>query len=301
MARVLLGVSPSGQPMHALEREPFSHPPDPAHIESPVPMREIRSTAPLPPNILVVPQTAQLVGLLTILHQNDTGSGQFAYACKRIGAHVVEKAMSLLPYRSRTVPLTAGGTYTGVELGVQHICGVSVLRSGAILEAPLRRAFPALALGSLLIQSSDSNYRPLLYSVSLPSFVRKRETAQHTYVFLTEAQIGTGAAAFMAVRVLLDHGVPEHQIIILTLLASAKGGIWALQHAFPGVRIVAGGVDPGLQKFVLPTTQRHHHTHATRGSPENESESDTEETLTDRVVFAITPGCGQMGDRFWGT
>ncbi|KAI3626351.1 hypothetical protein CBS9595_001712 [Malassezia furfur] len=300
-SRLVVGTSEQGAPMHAIERAPFHDPITPAHIEAPIAMRDAGHVAPLPPNVLVVRQTAQLVGLLTLLHNADTRSGEFAYACKRIGAHVVETAMSLLPYRSCEVPLHTGGTYTGVELDAQYVCGVSILRSGAILEAPLRRALPAIALGSLLIQSSDTNYRPLLYSVSLPSFVKQRDTAQHTYVFLTEAQIGTGAAAFMAVRVLLDHGVPEHQIIVLTLLASAKSGVWALQHAFPGVRIVAGGVDPGLQKFVWSTAQRRAHARARAAVSAADSESDTEETVAKRVVFAITPGCGQMGDRYWGT
>lgn len=298
MARVVIGDSVQGEPLHVVQHEPFSEPPRREGSEAVLHLADVHQVAPLPPNVMVVPQTAQLLGLQTILHNADTRSGEFAYACKRIGAHVVETAMSLLPYRSKTVPLHTGGSYTGVEMDVEHICGVSILRSGAILEAPLRRAFPALALGSLLIQSSDSNYRPLLYAVRLPSFVRTRASAEKTYVLLSDAQIGTGAAAFMAVRVLLDHGVPENQIILLTLLASARGGVWALQHAFPGVRIVAGSVDPGLRKFVWPTTQHQRHKKAL-SSPLADSDSD--EPATERVVFAITPGCGQMGDRFWGT
>ena len=161
----------------------------------------------------------------------------------------------------------------------------------------------ALSLGSMLIQSSDSNYKPLLYangfflthsySVSLPSFVRDRTEASHTWVLLSEAQIGTGAAAFMAVRVLLDHGVPEDHILLVTLVASAQGGLWSLQHAFPKVRVIAGGIDPGLERSV----QR-------RVEPESSSSEDDHEATTherERVVFAITPGCGQIGDRFWGT
>ena len=201
------------------------------------------------------------------MHNADTPAGEFAWACKRVGTFVVEEAMSLLPYRQRCVDTPQGESYQGLELDVQHICGVSILRSGAILELPLRRALPALSLGSVLIQSSDSNYRPLLYSVALPSFVRDRKRAEHTWVLLTDAQVGTGAAAFMAVRVLLDHGVPEDHIILLTLLASARGGLWSLYHAFPRIVIITASVDPGLQRFAWKSPLEHVHnevpTHAT--------------------------------------
>ncbi|WFC98559.1 uridine/cytidine kinase [Malassezia yamatoensis] len=301
LVRLVLGLSSNGNPVHAVEREPFSQPPNPRNTEIPYCLEEIRGIVPLPPNVFIVPQTAQLVGLLTTLHDVKTGSGEFAYACKRVGAHVVEHAMSLLPYRECEVPLHTGGSCKGVELDIEHLCGISILRSGAILEAPLRRSFPALPLGSLLIQSNNSNYRPLLYSVRLPSFVRERSTAQSTYVFLTDAQIGTGAAAFMAIRVLLDHGVPQEQILLLTILTSAEGGVWALHHAFPGVRIVTGGLDPGLEEYVLPDPQQPSSETSPLSSAGKSPDLDPRQLPAQRRIFAISPGCGQMGDRYWGT
>lgn len=323
-ARVLVGHAADGTPAHIVEHEPFSdvcgdarhEPPGSQHA-----LNFIDQILPLPPNVCVVRPGAQLLALLTIMHNADTPAGEFAWACKRVGTFVVEEAMSLLPYRQRCVDTPQGESYQGLELDVQHICGVSILRSGAILELPLRRALPALSLGSVLIQSSDSNYRPLLYSVALPSFVRDRKRAEHTWVLLTDAQVGTGAAAFMAVRVLLDHGVPEDHIILLTLLASARGGLWSLYHAFPHIVIITASVDPGLQRFAWKSPLEHVHnevpTHATPlttlSSIDSNHHGPIQQANTpidvgrhshesnERVAFAIMPGCGQMGDRFWGT
>lgn len=151
----------------------------------------------------------------------------------------------------------------------------------------------------MLIQSSDTNYRPLLYSVSLPSFVRDRERAKRTWVLLTDAQIGTGAAAFMGIRVLLDHGVPQDQILLLTLLSSAQAGLWSIHHAFPRVRIITASVDPGLRRYTWPISPG---TQPPTDHQEHEQEkSFVEESSLERVAYAIIPGCGQMGDRFWGT
>lgn len=191
---------------------------------------------------------------------------------------------------------------------------MSILRSGAILEPAIRRAFPALPLGSLLIQSSSTNHLPLLYSVSLPSFVRDKHKAEGTWVILSDAQIGTGAAAAMAVRVLLDHGVPQHQIIFLALVASARGGLWVLHRMFPQVQIVVGGVDPGLRRILidnppeLPAPNRRE-SHSRQGSDaslgsviDDAPHNDTPSRMPARkAVFAIIPGCGSIGDRFWGT
>ena len=188
-----------------------------------------------------------------------------------------------------------------LETGLEQQRNLRDNELGRLLERGLRRVIQDIPIGSLLIQSEDNTGEPLLLHLMLPACVRQRHLAVRAFVFLLDAQIGTGAAAFMAIRVLLDHGVPEDQIIVLTLLASAKSGVWALQHAFPGVRIVAGGVDPGLQKFVWSTAQRRPHARARAAASATDSDSDAEETVAKRVVFAITPGCGQMGDRYWGT
>ncbi|PWN49283.1 uridine kinase [Violaceomyces palustris] len=311
----------------------------------------------LPPNVVLLDQTTQLRGLLTVLHNETTPTGEFTFACKRVGTLVVEGAMALLPYRRKSVKLHTGGEYVGTELAADPICSVSILRSGSVLEPSVRRAFPAIPQGSLLIQSSEEDGEPHLYSVDLPSFIKRRSTAQKSWVLLLDAQIGTGAAALMAIRVLLDHSVPEEQIIFLTLLASAKAGLHALHRAFPKVRIVVAGVDPGLEKLRIPILGKNqptkpydsqgggsgdgdHRPRRTGGSSASQaagdarygpssslssssssfsspsssspssSTSSTEaqrrtsspsSSSHSRVVFAITPGCGSIGDRFWGT
>lgn len=321
----------------------------------------------LPPNVIMLSQTPQLQSLLTVLHDRSTSTSEFTFACKRVGTLVVELATTLLPYRQKEISVHGGRKHLGHELDVSSLCSVSILRSGAVLEPSLRSAFPAMSLGSLLIQSNEEDGEPHLYDVSLPSFIRRRQTAEKSWVFLLDAQIGTGAAAFMAIRVLLDHSVPEDQIIFLTLLASSQGGIHALNRAFPRVRIVVAGVDPGLQKLRIPwqtssktsssaaknakpdlgqalqsrayenapvdeddlspgfnrrddlhllasppllsidgqfaasNATKHSTAHGSRSHAEKQPNDTHSPAKGSRVVFAITPGCGSIGDRFWGT
>jgi uridine kinase len=65
--------------------------------------------------------------------------------------------------------------------------------------------------------------------------------------------LATGAAAMMAIRVLLDHSVGEENIILVSLLM-AEQGVHNVAYAFPKVRIVTTAVDPELneQCYILP-------------------------------------------------
>ena len=87
-------------------------------------------------------------------------------------------------------------------------------------------------------------------------------------VILMDATVATGAAAMMAIRVLLDHDVPEENINLVSLLMAESGaatlkqcslehrctGVHTIAYAFPGVKIVTSAVDPEInEKFhVMP-------------------------------------------------
>ena len=61
-------------------------------------------------------------------------------------------------------------------------------------------------MGKILIQTNLRTGEPELYYLRLP-----REIDQG-WVFLMEATVATGAAAMMAIRVLLDHDVKEGKL-----------------------------------------------------------------------------------------
>lgn len=102
--------------------------------------------------------------------------------------------------------------------------------------------------------------------------------------FDTLLSLATGAAALMAIRVLLDHSVPEEKIALLSLLVSKQGqivlqslliasvnrclsGVQTVAYAFPKVKIVTTACD----------------------------------TEIDPETFFIRPGLGNFGDRYFGT
>ncbi|KAK7691089.1 hypothetical protein QCA50_006192 [Cerrena zonata] len=234
-------------------------------------------------NLILLPQTAQLKGIYTILRDKNTPREDFIFFTDRLATFLMEKAMEYLPYRSRTVTTPVDVEYTGKEIDAKYICGVSILRSGGPLERGLERVISDVMTGSLLIQSVAQTGEPLLLHLMLPVCIRERHRAKDTWVFLLDAQIGTGAAAFMAIRILLDHGVPEDHIIFVTFLVARSGGIGALRKAFPTVKIVCGAIDDSLRETWLEAIER--------GDGQIEAEA--------RKVWVVEPGMGHIGDRYY--
>ena len=173
----------------------------------------------------------------------------------------------------------------------------------------MQRVINDVAIGSLLVQSDSRTGEPLLFQVKLPDFIRERHRAVNTWVFLLDAQacrvsflvldfigcsnlhyesclqIGTGAAGFMAIRVLLDHGVKPSHIIFVTFLVSRSGGVAHLRRKFPEVNIVTGAVDDGLREVWLENAQRH----ATY------PDEDGFDNAQRHKAWFVEPGMGQIG------
>ncbi|XP_069952310.1 uridine-cytidine kinase-like 1 isoform X6 [Cherax quadricarinatus] len=98
-----------------------------------------------------------------------------------------------------------------------------------------------------------------LYYLRLPKDIKDY------HIFLMDATVATGAAAIMAIRVLLDHEVNEEHISLCSLLMTEQG-VHNIAYAFPKVRIVTTAVDPYVNE-----------------------------------KFYIVPGIGNFGDRYFGT
>lgn len=101
-----------------------------------------------------------------------------------------------------TVTTPVNATYEGLHFS-QKVCGVSILRAGGTMEAGLKRVFSDVVIGKLLIQTDPSTGEPELHYCKLPKEINNYN------IVLMDAMVGTGAAALMAIRVLLDHEVPE--------------------------------------------------------------------------------------------
>jgi uridine kinase len=214
---------------------------------------------PLPVTLRVLPETPQIKGIHTFIRNRDTSRDEFIFYSKRLIRLLIEYALSLLPFKDVSVETPQGVGYQGKRIDSRKICGVSILRAGETMEQALCDVLKDVRLGKILIQTNCETEEPELYYCRLLKDIRDYR------VMLMDATVATGAAAMMAIRVLLDHDVPEENILLCSLLM-AESGVHSIAYAFPKVQIVTTAVDP---------------------------------EVSDK--FYILPGIGNFGDRFYGT
>ena len=85
------------------------------------------------------------------------------------------------------------------------------------MEQALSEVCKDIRIGKILIQTNWDTGEPELYYLRLPPDIKDYQ------VILMDATVATGAAAMMAIRVLLDHDVPEQNINLVSLLMAESG------------------------------------------------------------------------------
>ncbi|XP_017290413.1 uridine-cytidine kinase-like 1 isoform X1 [Kryptolebias marmoratus] len=214
---------------------------------------------PLPKTLSVMESTPQVRGMHTIIRNKETNRDEFIFYSKRLMRLLIEHALSFLPLKPVSVETPQGTTYDGKRLSGKRITGVSILRAGETMEQALMAVCKDIRLGKILIQTNHDTGEPELHYLRLPKDISE------DYVILMDSTVSTGAAALMAVRVLLDHDVAEDKIFLLSLLM-AETGVHSVAYAFPKVRIISTAVDKEVNE-----------------------------------QFHIIPGIGNFGDRYFGT
>ena len=140
--------------------------------------------------------------------------------------------MENLHFEEAEISTPQGSTYRGLR-SAGEVSAVIILRAGSCFETGLRRVLPDCQTGRLLIQTNYRTGEPELHYLKLPG-----DIAAHESVLLLDPQMSSGGAALMAVRVLVDHGVPEEKIVFVTYLAG-KMGMNRLLQVFPEIKVVA--------------------------------------------------------------
>ncbi|XP_055043789.1 uridine-cytidine kinase-like 1 isoform X2 [Misgurnus anguillicaudatus] len=238
------------------------------HVHSQLEERELSVRAalasahqaqPLPQTLSVLESTPQVRGMHTIIRNKETSRDEFIFYSKRLMRLLIERALSFLPSQVHIVQTPQGEDYEGRNFHGKGITGVSILRAGETMEPALRAVCKDVRIGKILIQTNQDTGEPELHYLRLPKDISE------DHVILMDCTVSTGAAAMMAIRVLLDHDVQEEKILLVSLLM-AEMGVHSVAYAFPQVKIITTAVDKQVNH-----------------------------------LFHIIPGIGNFGDRYFGT
>ncbi|GMG33811.1 unnamed protein product [Ambrosiozyma monospora] len=190
----------------------------------------------------VLPKTNQLLGIKTILLNKDTTNDEFIFYFNRIATILIYASLELVQY----TPLPPSGhpviSPTGHRIPDpvfqnETVVGVDIIRSGDCFIPSLRKTIPEVMLGKLLIQSDSLTGEPQLFTERLPPHLDR----PNLRALLFDAQTISGSAAIMAIKVLIDHGVEQSKIVLVTYLATSAG-VRRILNVFPKVNIVIGSL-----------------------------------------------------------
>ncbi|KAF2188121.1 uridine-cytidine kinase 2 [Zopfia rhizophila CBS 207.26] len=207
---------------------------------------KIAEDAPLSSNALVLKQTNQVHGIHTLLMNPQTSREDYVFYFDRMVSMLIEKAVDFLPFEPGQVTTPQGNLYMGLKKTAE-VSAVVILRGGSAFETGLRRTIPDCRTGRVLIQTNYRTGEPELHYRALPAGI-----SEHGLILLLDPQMSSGGAALMAVRVLVDHGVPEDRIVFVTYLAG-RVGVNRVLSVFPEVRVVMARMGDDMENRWVET------------------------------------------------
>ncbi|THZ59322.1 uracil phosphoribosyltransferase [Aureobasidium pullulans] len=124
-------------------------------------------------NVHVLPQTPQLIALLTMIRDHRTNRADFIFYSNRIIRLLVEEGLNHLPVIQQEITTPVGRHYNGVKFEGK-ICGVSIMRAGESMEQGLRDCCRSVRIGKILIQRDEETSQPRLFYEKLPEDIKDR-------------------------------------------------------------------------------------------------------------------------------
>lgn len=222
-------------------------------------------------NYILLEQTNQLKALHTsIIGYQNISRSDFIFSFNRVATLLLSKALDEIDsdfYESVSVKTPTGITFANGLRPTGTIASVIMVRGGGgCYHTALRKVlgedgrassngFVNGGIGSILIQSDARTGEPRLHALKLPAFIDKDDynhqvSVSTTKIFLLDTQLSSGVAAIMGVSILLDHGIMERNITVVTYMASASA-IKRVMTAYPNIKLVVASTEQNIYpKFI---------------------------------------------------
>lgn len=182
------------------------------------------------PNLKLLPTNDQVKELQTILRDKNTSRSDFKFYADRLIRLVIEESLNQLPFTESIVTTPTGKKYSGLKYQRGN-CGVSIVRSGEVMEQGLRDCCRSIRIGKILIESDAETHQAKVVYAKFPQDIAERK------VLLMYPIMSTGNTAKTAVNVLKEHNVLEENIILSNIF-STPASVKSLLSAFPKLTIL---------------------------------------------------------------
>ncbi|KAI2797286.1 hypothetical protein BLOT_011267 [Blomia tropicalis] len=187
------------------------------------------------PNLRVMEPNDHIISLQTVIRDINSDRSNFVFTADRLIRLVIEEGLNELSFITKSVITPTGVSYSGIEY-LKANCGVSIVRSGEVMEKALRDCCRAIRIGKMVIQQDDDGKPHVVFS-KLPSDVSLRK------VLLLYPIMSTGMTVAKAISVLKKNGVKEGNIILINLFATPIA-VRSLANKFNKITIQTVDVHP---------------------------------------------------------
>merc|ERR1712156_333082 len=106
-------------------------------------------------------------------------------------------------------------TRSGFKYGKGN-CGVAIGRSGEAMEKALQDCCRSMRIGKILVDSDSETHEARVIFAKFPYDIAERK------VLLLYPIMNSGNKVCRAIRVVLDHKVPEEHVILINLFSTPK-------------------------------------------------------------------------------
>lgn len=184
---------------------------------------------------MLLPLNDQIRELQTVIRDKATSRGNFKFYADRLIRLVVEEGLNQLPIEKVEVKTPTGHMFSGIRY-LKGNCGVSIVRSGESMEQGLRDCCRSIRIGKILIESDENNQARVLYA-KFPKDIAVRK------ILLLYPIMSTGMAVVESVKVLLNHGVKEENLILLNLFSSPRAAK-LINQTFAKMFVLTSDINP---------------------------------------------------------
>jgi len=207
-----------------------------------------KSTQDLHPNIVIGPSKAYAY-LFTQMRKKESSPPTFAAYARRAMALLAEDAIAEMPTKEVEITTPCGPT-TGVELDVDKVCVVSIIRAGDSLLQSFLNALPEASVGKILIQRNEESEdkEPIFYYSKMPPNVGDM------HIILCDPMLATGGSALCAITALRDQYSVNLSNVLFANMICCPEGLQAMADAHPEIKIVTACIDKCLNedKYIIP-------------------------------------------------
>lgn len=163
----------------------------------------------------ILSRTSQIQEHQTRLRAADTSRSDFKFVADRLIRMVIEEGLNQLPYSEFEVVTPTGKPYKGLKYEKGN-CGVSIVRSGEAMEKALQDCCRSMRIGKILVDSDLETHEARVIFAKFPHDISQRK------VLLLYPIMNSGNKVCRAIKVLLEHRVPENHIILINLFSTPQ-------------------------------------------------------------------------------